>query len=160
MSLFSSCIWNEQGDLQSKSPYRPEIRTGKSSVFGYFLHCVTHNQIFPCFQTIFSKFQCGFQTGFNAQHCLLVTIEKLCKTLNHGGETGAVLTDLTIKFNAYGFEKQSIKFIYSYVTKRKKRKILTLRSVHGKSCFQVCLKVPFQDNFYYIYICVYIFMLS
>ena len=156
MSLFSSCIWNEQGDLQSKSPYGPEIRTRKSSVFGYFLHCVTHNQIFPCFQTIFSKFHCGFQTGFNAQHCLLVMIEKLCKTLNHAGETGAVLTDLTI--NAYGFEKQSIKFIYFYVTKRKKRKKLTPRSVHGKSCFQVCLKVPFQDNFYYIYKYIYIYI--
>ena len=31
-----------------------------------------------------SKFQCGFQKGINAQHCLLAMIEKWRKTLNEG----------------------------------------------------------------------------
>ena len=69
---------------------------------------------------LLSKFQCGFRKGFNAQHCLLVMIEKWSKTLDKGGETGAVLTDvskafdcidhnfLIAKLDAYGFEKQSI----------------------------------------------------
>ena len=60
-------------------------------------------------------------------------VEKWRKTLDGGGETGAVLTDLSkafdcidhnlliAKLNAYGFEKQSINFIYSYLTKRKQR---------------------------------------
>ena len=60
-------------------------------------------------------------------------VEKRRKTLDGGGETGAVLTDLSkafdcidhnlliAKLNAYGFEKQSINFIYSYLTKRKQR---------------------------------------
>ena len=66
------------------------------------------------------------------------------KTLDEGSDTGAVLTDLfntcdcidhnllMAKLNAYGFEKQSINFIYSYFTKRKKERKLTLCPVHGK----------------------------
>ena len=57
----------------------------------------------------------------------------MAKTLDEGGETGAVLTDLSnafdcidhnlliAKLNIYGFEKQSINFIYSYLSKRKQR---------------------------------------
>ena len=60
-------------------------------------------------------------------------IEKWRKTLDKGGQTGAVLTDLSkafdcidhnfliAKLDAYGFEKQSIDFLHSYLTKRKQR---------------------------------------
>ena len=79
------------------------------------------------------KFQCGFQKGFNAQHCLLAMAEKWRKTLHGGGKTGAISTDLSkvfdcidhnlliAKLNAYGFGKQSINFIYFYLTKCKQR---------------------------------------
>ena len=39
-----------------------------------------YNQIYSYFHAIFSKFQCGFQKDFNAQHCLLSMIEKWHKT--------------------------------------------------------------------------------
>ena len=62
-------------------------------------------------------------------------VEKWRKTLDEDGETGAVLTNLSLskgfdcinhnlliaKLNAYGFEKQSINFVYSYLTKSKQR---------------------------------------
>ena len=60
-------------------------------------------------------------------------VGKWCKTLDEDGETGAVLIDLSkvfdcidhnlliTKLNAYGFEKQSINFIYSCLTKRTQR---------------------------------------
>ena len=92
-----------------------------------------YDQICPYFQTIFSKFQCGFRKDFNAQHCLLAMVEKWRKTVDRSTETGPVLTDLSkafdcinhnlliAKHNAYGFEKQSINFIYSYLTKYKQR---------------------------------------
>ena len=35
-----------------------------------------YNQISPYFDSVFSKFQCGFRKGFNAQHCLLTMVEK------------------------------------------------------------------------------------
>ena len=77
-----------------------------------------NNQISPYFDLVFSKFQCGFLKGFSAQHCLITMVEKRRKTLDQGGETGAVLTDLSkaidcmdhnlliAKLNAYGFEKK------------------------------------------------------
>ena len=92
-----------------------------------------YNQIYPYFDPVFFKLQCGFRKGFNAQHCLLAMIEKWRETLDKGGETGAVLTDLSkafdctdhnlliAKLDAYGFEKQSIKFFHSYLRKRKQR---------------------------------------
>ena len=63
----------------------------------------------------------------------LSNVEKWRKTLDAGGETGALFTDLSkafdcidhnllvAKLNAYGSEKQSINFIYSYLPKRKQR---------------------------------------
>ena len=38
-----------------------------------------YDQINDYFLPLFSKLQCGFQKGFNAQHCLLVLIEKCCE---------------------------------------------------------------------------------
>ena len=38
-----------------------------------------------------SKFQCRFRKGFNAQHCLLLMVEKQGKVLNNSGETGACI---------------------------------------------------------------------
>ena len=35
-----------------------------------------YNQISPYFGSVFSKLQCGFRKGFNAQHCLLTMVEK------------------------------------------------------------------------------------
>ena len=60
-------------------------------------------------------------------------IEKWRKTLDSGGETGVVLTDLSkafdcinhnlliVKLDAYAFDKQSIDFLHSYLTKCKQR---------------------------------------
>ena len=135
-----------------KENYHPRsILPNLSKVYGRLMH----NQIYPYFQTIFSKFQCGFRKGFNAQHCLLAMVEKWRKTLDGGGETGAVLTDLSkafdcidhnlliAKLNAYGFEKQSINFIYSYLSKRKQRaKVDSVVSL-WEIFFQVCFKAPF-----------------
>ena len=92
-----------------------------------------YTQIYPYFDSVFSKFQCEFRKGLNAQYCLLTMVEKWHKTLDEGGETGAVLTDLSkafdcidhnlliAKLNAYRFEKRSLAFIHSYLTKRKQR---------------------------------------
>ena len=92
-----------------------------------------YNQIFPYFDAVFSKFQCGFRNGFNVQHCLLTMTEKWRKTLDGGDKTGAVLTDLSkafefidpslliAKLNAYRFEKTSLEYIYSYLTRGKQK---------------------------------------
>ena len=120
----------KKDDKTDKENYRPKsILPNLSKVYERLMY----NQIYPYFETIFSKFEFEFRKGFNAQHCLLVMLEKKRKTLDEGSETGAALTDLfkafdcidrnllITKLNANGFEKQSINFIYSYLTKRKQR---------------------------------------
>ena len=117
---------HKKDDKTDKENYRPiTILPDLSQVYERLMY----NQIYPYFQSIFSKFHCGFWKGFNTQHCLLAMVGKWRKTLDGGGETGAVLTDLSkafdcidhnlliAKLNAYGFDKQSINFIYSYLTK-------------------------------------------
>ena len=121
---------HKKDDKTDKTNYRPiSILPNLSKVYERLMY----NQISPYFDSVFSKFQCGFRKGFNAQHCLLTMVEKWRKTLDEGGETGAVLTDLSkafdcidhnlliAKLNAYGFEKRSLQFIHSYLTKRKQR---------------------------------------
>ena len=36
-----------------------------------------YNQLYPYFDNIFSRLQCGFRKGHNAQHCFMSTIKKL-----------------------------------------------------------------------------------
>ena len=80
-----------------------------------------------------SKYQCGFRRGYNAQHCLIILIEKWKKSVDNGGASGALLTDLSKAFNCLphelliakldpcGFDKSSLKLIHSYLSNRKQR---------------------------------------
>ena len=78
---------HKKDDKTGKENYRPiSILPNLSKVYEKLMY----NQIYPYFDTLFSKFQCGFRKGFNAQHCLLAMIEKWCKTLDKGGETGSL----------------------------------------------------------------------
>ena len=79
--------------------------------------------MYPYFDKLFSKFQCGFRKVFNAQHCLITMIEKWRSSVDGGGQAGALLTDLSKAFDcidhellianlcAYGFDKNSLYFI-------------------------------------------------
>ena len=121
---------HKKDDKTDKENYRTiSILPNLSKVY----ERLVYSQIYPYFDTLFSKFQCGFRKGFNALHYLLVMIEKWRKTLDKGGETAAALTDLSKAFDcidhnllianldASGFQKQSIDFLHLYLTKRKQR---------------------------------------
>ena len=83
-------------DKTEKENYRSiGILPNRSNVYERLMY----NQIYPYFDMLLSKFQCGFRKGFNAQHCFIAMIEKWRKTLDKGGETGAVLTDLSKAFD-------------------------------------------------------------
>ena len=87
---------HKKDDKTDKTNYRPiSILPNLSKVYERLMY----NQISPYFDSLSSKFQCGFRKGFNAQHCLLTMVEKWRKTLGEGGETGAVLTDLSKAFD-------------------------------------------------------------
>ena len=96
---------HKKDDKTDKENYRPiSILPNLSKVYERLMY----NQIYPYFDTLFSKFQCGFRKGFNAQHCLLAMIEKWRKTLDKGGETGAVLTDLSKAFDCIDHNLQFV----------------------------------------------------
>ena len=125
---------HKKDDKTEKTNYRPSILPNLSKVYERLMY----NQIFPYFDLVFSKFQCGFWKGFNAQHCLVTMIQKWRKILDKGGETGAVLTDLSktfdcidhnllmAKLNAYGFEKSRYSFfiLTSLSVKKEPKSIL------------------------------------
>ena len=92
-----------------------------------------YNQIYPYCDTLFSKFQCGFEKGVNAQHCLITMIEKSRRSVDGGVQAGALLTDLSKAFDcidhelliaklyACGFDKNSLYFINSCLKGQKQR---------------------------------------
>ena len=80
-----------------------------------------------------SPYLCGYRTGFSAQHALITLLEKWRITLDKRGYGGAVLMDLSkafdclnhdlliAKLNAYGFSKDSLTLIRSYLKDRWQR---------------------------------------
>ena len=120
----------KKDDKTDKTNYRPiSILPNLSKIYERFMQ----NQMYPYLNQIFSKYQCGFRKGYNAQHCLMAMIEKWRKFLDIGSHTGALLTDpskafdcidhelLTAKLHTYGFDNDALKFIYSYLKGRKQR---------------------------------------
>ena len=92
-----------------------------------------YDQISKYFETRFSKFQCGFQKGYSAEHCLLAMIEKWKTAVDNGGVFAASLNDLSEAFDciphdliiaklaAYGFDTNALRLIYNYLSNRKQR---------------------------------------
>ena len=85
------------------------------------------NQMYPYLNQIFSKYQCGFRKGYNAQHCLVAMIEKWLEFLDIRVHGGALPTNLSKAFNcidhelsisklhAYGFDTDALKCTDSYL---------------------------------------------
>ena len=113
-----------------KDNYRPvSILSNISKLYERAIY----EQLQSYFEKIFSKFQCGFRKGYNAQNCLLVLIEKWKESIDNGGAFGALLTDLSkafdclshdlliSKLDAYGLDRKSLKLVYNYLSNRKQR---------------------------------------
>ena len=120
----------KKDDKTNKENYRPiSILPNLSKIYERLMD----DQLYPYFNNIFSKFQCGFRKGFNSQQCLLSMIEKWRRSLDSGGHAGAFLTDLSkafdcinhelliAKLHAYGLDHGSLSFIHSYLSNRKQR---------------------------------------
>ena len=80
-----------------------------------------------------TKYRCGFQRGFSAQHCLLAILKKWNKMVDTKKVFGALLTDLSkafdyfshdliiAKLNAYEFSLHVLNLIQNYLANRKQR---------------------------------------
>ena len=69
----------KKGCRSSKETYRP---VSILPVISKILEKLLYNQITPFMDQFLSKYQCGFQKGFNAQHCLLAMLEKWKKAVD------------------------------------------------------------------------------
>ena len=90
-----------------------------------------HRQNSEYFETIFSKFQCGFRKPYGTQYGLLTMVVNCKKALDQRKEYGVLLTDLykafdylphdliVAKLRAYGFSIESLKLINSYSAEHK-----------------------------------------
>ena len=121
---------HKKGSRFEKNNYRPvSILPVLSKVFEKCLY----KQISSYVNDIFSKYQRGFRKGFSAQHCLLAMIERWRNSMGQGKFFGALLADLSKAFDclrhdllaakllAYGFDNNSTRFLFDYLTNRKQR---------------------------------------
>ena len=153
----------KKDDKTDKTNYRPiSILPNLSKIYERFMQ----NQMCPYLKKIFSKYQCGFRKGYNAQHCFMAMIEKWRKFLDIGGHAGALLTDLSkafdcidhelliAKLHAYGFDNDALKFIYSYLKGRKQRtKINSSYSSFAEILFGVPQGSILEPLLFNAYIC-------
>ena len=92
-----------------------------------------HRQISEYFETIFSKFQCGYRKGYGTQDCLLAMVVNCKNALHQGKDYGALVIDLSkacdclphdlivAKLHLYSFSIESLKLINSYLSESKQR---------------------------------------
>ena len=124
-----SPIFKKKDNL-NKANYRPvSVLSHVSKVF----ERIMYNQINDYMSTKLSKFLTGFRKNHNTQHCLMNMLEKWREMLDKGKYVCAIFMDLSkafdtlnhdlliAKLGAYGFEKNALIYIKSYLTNRKQR---------------------------------------
>ena len=120
----------KKGERTTEDNYRPvSILPSISKVFERNMYDQIHSYI----NKYLSPFLFGFRQGFSTQHCLMVMLDKWLKAMDQGKLAGALLTDLSkafdcinhelliAKLETYGFDKESLAYVYSYLSDRKQR---------------------------------------
>ena len=120
----------KKGDALLKENYRPvSILSHVSKIF----EKLVFNQIEKYFESIFSNVLTGFRKNHGTQNDLIKMIELWKKALDENKNIGAIFMDLSkafdtlnhnlliAKLNAYGFSKNSLLFIQSYLENRYQR---------------------------------------
>ena len=113
-----------------KGNYRPiSVLPTVSKVFERLMG----TQISAYMSQYLSSLLCGFRKGYNAQHALIRAIEKWRTCLDKGGKVGAMFMDLSkafdcirhdlliAKLHAYGFSREALLLVYSYLENRQQR---------------------------------------
>jgi len=92
-----------------------------------------YDEMYTYIETFLSPFLFGYRKKHSTEQCITVMIEAWKKALDSKYNAGSVLTDLSkafdclnhklliAKLNAYGFHKDALRFIYSYLRERKQR---------------------------------------
>ena len=127
MSLKNAIITpvHEKGTKTSKDHYRPvSILSNISKIYERFIF----KQMSEYFESILSKYQCGFRKGFSPHHCLLAMLEKWKLAVDNKKTFGALLGDLSKAFNylphdlfvaklySYGFSLPALRLVLSFLS--------------------------------------------
>ena len=113
-----------------KENYRPvSILPVVSKIF----ERIMQKQMKTYIETHLSPFLCGYRKGYNTQYALISMIEKWKKHLDNSGIVGALFMDLSkafdtlnhelliAKLEAYGFDKEALAILLSYLSERWQR---------------------------------------
>ena len=131
-SLQKTCVKN----------YRPvSILPVVSKIFERIMDAQTDAYI----DKTLSPYLCGYRKGYSCQYALLAMIENWKESLDKDGHAGGILMDLSkafdtinhnlliAKLHAYGFSRDALEIIYSYLSDRWQRiKINTSLSTWSK----------------------------
>ena len=120
----------KKDDNTAKENYRPiSILPSISKNFERLMF----QQITSYVSNFLSPYLCGFRKGYNAQHALMRLKDHLNKSLDEKKNIGLIMMDLSKAFDciphnlliaklyAYGFDKNSLKLIHSYLKGRHQR---------------------------------------
>ena len=117
----------KKGDATNVKNYRP---VSVLPPISNLIEKPLHKQISVHFEKYLSPFLCGYRKGFSTQHAILYLIERWKSTLDNRGFGAAVLMDLSkafdtlnhdlliAKLEAYGFTKDALLLVHSYLTNR------------------------------------------
>ena len=156
-------------DPLSKENYRPiSVLTVFSKIFERYYQ----SKLLPYFNRIMSDKLSAYRRNYSTQHVLLRLIENWRRCLDENKVVGAVLMDLSkafdcllhelliAKLEAYGFNENTIKLVYSYLTNRKqslkiKGSLSTLKRILsgvplGSILGPILFNIFINDLFYFV----------
>ena len=121
---------HKKGDRSDRGNYRP---ISLLPIISKSYERLLYTQIEDYFNEVLSPLQCGFRKFHSTQHCLLVLLEKWKIALDSKSKAGIILTDLSKAFDcirhdmfigkchAHGTDKNTLWYIYNYLSNRKQR---------------------------------------
>ena len=120
----------KKDDVLSKENYRPiTLLSSASKIFERLLY----DELMKFAVNFLLPLLCVLRNGYNTQHALLRFLETCKMTLDKSGYAGALLMDLSktvdcidhelviAELHPYEFNKNALKMIYSYLSKKRER---------------------------------------
>ena len=162
-------------DKKSALNFRPnclKLRPSVLNCFSKVYENILKTQLVEKIDNLFSPFICAYRKSYNMQHVLIRLSEEWRKNLDNNYFIRAVLMDFSKAFDcipdelviaklaAHGFDKNMIRYIYSYLKSRKQcASVNSIKSTfeeiisgvpQGSIVGPILFNIFFNDFFYFI----------